>query len=128
MAIVTNDWTGSILASRWVDDTNAETPGRGNYFCAIEVITAVKFTALISEKIDDDSDGEAADDEGCSFILVSTALFEKEEEDGETSDDLLSPTEPPVFIEGIDISTGEEVDEVWKGDLETGVGAVLYDS
>ena len=73
-------------------------------------------------------DGEAADDEGCSFILVSTALFEKEEEDGETSDDLLSPTEPPVFIEGIDISTGEEVDEVWKGDLETGVGAVLYDS
>lgn len=61
MAIVTNDWTGSIVASRWVDDTNAETPGRGNYFCAIEVITAVKFTALISEKIDDDSDGEAAD-------------------------------------------------------------------
>ena len=61
MAIVTNDWTGSILASRWVDDTNAETPGRGNYFCAIECITATTFTALISEKIDDDSDGEAAD-------------------------------------------------------------------
>ena len=60
--------------------------------------------------------------------MVSIALFEKEEEDGETSGDLLSPTEPPVFIEGIDISTGEEVDEVWKGDLETGVGAVLYDS
>ena len=61
MAIVTNDWTGSIVASRWVDDTNAETPGRGNYFCAIECITATTFTALISEKIDDDSDGEAAD-------------------------------------------------------------------
>lgn len=61
MAIVTNDWTGSILASRWVDDTNAETPGRGNYFCAIECITATTFTALISEKIDDDSDGEAPD-------------------------------------------------------------------
>ena len=61
MAIVTNDWTGNILASRWIDDTNAETPGRGNYFCAIECITATTFTALISEKIDDDSDGEAAD-------------------------------------------------------------------
>lgn len=61
MAIVTNDWTGSILASRWVDDTNAETPGRGNYFCAIEVITAVKFTALISEKINNDSDPDTAD-------------------------------------------------------------------
>mgnify|MGYP003126639013 CR=1 FL=1 len=61
MAIVTNDWTGQIVASRWVDDTGAETPGRGTYFCAIEVIAAVKFTALISEKIDDDSDGEAAD-------------------------------------------------------------------
>tara|TARA_R100000700_G_C3086489_1_gene89788 strand:+ start:49 stop:378 length:330 start_codon:yes stop_codon:yes gene_type:complete len=61
MAIVTNDWTGSIVASRWIDDTNAETPGRGNYFCAIECITATTFTALISEKIDDDSDGEAAD-------------------------------------------------------------------
>ena len=61
MAIVTNDWTGSIVASRWVDDTNAETPGRGNYFCAIECITATTFTALISQKIDDDSDGEAED-------------------------------------------------------------------
>jgi len=61
MAIVTNDWTGSIVASRWIDDTSAETPGRGNYFCAIECITATTFTALISEKIDDDSDGEAAD-------------------------------------------------------------------
>jgi len=61
MAIVTNDWTGSIVPSRWIYNTAAETPGRGNYFCAIEVITAVKFTALISEKIDDDSDGEAAD-------------------------------------------------------------------
>ena len=61
MAIVTNDWTGSIVASRWIDDTGAETPGRRTYFCAIEVIAAVKFTALISEKIDDDSDGEAAD-------------------------------------------------------------------
>ena len=48
-------------ASRWIDDTGAETPGRGTYFCAIEVIAAVKFTACISEKIDDDSDGEAAD-------------------------------------------------------------------
>ena len=67
MAIVTNDWTGSILASRWVDDTNAETPGRGNYFCAIEVITAVKFTALISEKIDDDSDGD--DHVDCCLLL-----------------------------------------------------------
>ena len=61
MAIVTNDWTGSILASRWIDDTNAETPGRGNYFCAIEVITAVKFTALISEKINNDSDPDTTD-------------------------------------------------------------------
>ena len=61
MAIVTNDWTGSIVASRWIDDTGAETPGRGTYFCAIECITATTFTALISEKIDDDSDGEAAD-------------------------------------------------------------------
>ena len=61
MAIVTNDWTGNILASRWIDDTNAETPGRGNYFCAIECITATTFTALISQKIDDDSDGEAED-------------------------------------------------------------------
>jgi len=61
MAIVTNDWTGSIVASRWVDDANAETPGRGNYFCAIECITATTFTALISQKIDDDSDGEAED-------------------------------------------------------------------
>ena len=61
MAIVTNDWTGQIIASRWIDDTNAETPGRGTHFCAIECITATTFTALISEKIDDDSDGEAAD-------------------------------------------------------------------
>jgi len=61
MAIVTNDWTGSIVASRWIDDDVAETPGRGTYFCAIECITATTFTALISEKIDDDSDGEAAD-------------------------------------------------------------------
>ena len=60
MAII-RDWTANIVASRWIDDTNAETPGRGNYFCAIEVITATTFTALISEKIDDDSDGEAAD-------------------------------------------------------------------
>jgi|TARA_R100000084_G_scaffold61928_1_gene26511 hypothetical protein len=60
MAII-RDWTANIVASRWVDDTNAETPGRGNYFCAIECITATTFTALISEKIDDDSDGEAAD-------------------------------------------------------------------
>ena len=61
MAIVTNDWTGQIIASRWIDDTNAETPGRGTHFCAIECITATTFTALVSEKIDDDSDGEAAD-------------------------------------------------------------------
>jgi len=61
MAIVTNDWTGQILASRWIDDTNAETPGRGTHFCAIECITATTFTALVSQKIDDDSDGEAAD-------------------------------------------------------------------
>ena len=61
MAIVTNDWTGKILASRWIDDTNAETPGRGTYFCTIECIAATTFTALVSEKIDDDSDGEAAD-------------------------------------------------------------------
>ena len=61
MAIVTNDWTGQILASRWIDDTNAETPGRGTHFCAIECITATQFTALVSQKIDDDSDGEAAD-------------------------------------------------------------------
>jgi len=61
MAIVTNDWTGQILASRWVDDTGAETPGRGTHFCAIECITATTFTALVSQKIDDDSDGEAAD-------------------------------------------------------------------
>jgi hypothetical protein len=61
MAIVTNDWTGKILASRWIDDTSAETPGRGTYFCAIECIAATTFTALVSEKIDDDSDGEAAD-------------------------------------------------------------------
>ena len=67
MAIVTNDWTGSIVASRWIDDTNAETPGRGNYFCAIEVITAVKFTALISEKVteyDTDTDSEPANSYG----------------------------------------------------------------
>ena len=67
MAII-RDWTANILASRWVDDTNAETPGRGNYFCAIECITATTFTALISEKVteydtDSDSDGEInADD------------------------------------------------------------------
>ena len=61
MAIVTNDWTGQIIASRWIDDTNAETPGRGTHFCAIECITATTFTALVSEKIDDDSEGEAAD-------------------------------------------------------------------
>ena len=61
MAIVTNDWTGQILASRWIDDTGAETPGRGTHFCAIECITATTFTALVSQKIDDDSDGEAAD-------------------------------------------------------------------
>ena len=60
MAII-RDWTANIVASRWVDDGDAETPGRGNYFCAIECITATTFTALISEKIDDDSDGEAAD-------------------------------------------------------------------
>ena len=61
MAIVTNDWTGQIVASRWIDDTGAETPGRGTHFCAIECITATTFTALVSQKIDDDSDGEAAD-------------------------------------------------------------------
>ena len=61
MAIVTNDWTGQIVASRWIDDTSAETPSRGTYFCAIECITATTFTALISQKIDDDSDTEAAD-------------------------------------------------------------------
>ena len=50
MAIVTNDWTGQILASRWIDDTGAETPGRGTHFCAIECITATTFTALVSQK------------------------------------------------------------------------------
>ena len=79
MAIVTNDWTGNIVASRWIDDTNAETPGRGNYFCAIEVITAVKFTALISEKMkeydtDSDSSGsiDASDTPSDNSIYINT--------------------------------------------------------
>ena len=57
-----NICTDSIVASRWVDDGNAETPGRGNYFCAIEVIAAATFDQLISKKIaeydtDTDSSG-----------------------------------------------------------------------
>jgi hypothetical protein len=61
MAIVTNDWTGSIVASRWVDDGDAETPGRGNYFCAIEVIAAATFDQLISEKMDEyDTDTDSS--------------------------------------------------------------------
>ena len=46
-----NICTDSIVASRWVDDGNAETPGRGDYFCAIEVIVAATFDQLISKKI-----------------------------------------------------------------------------
>ena len=79
MAIVTNDWTGSIVASRWIDDTNAETPGRGNYFCAIECITATTFTALISEKMkeydtDSDSSGaiDASDTPSLNSIYINT--------------------------------------------------------
>ena len=67
MAIATNDWTGKIVASRWVDDTSAETPGRGTHFCAIEVITAATFTALISEKVTEyetDTDSVAANNYG----------------------------------------------------------------
>ena len=57
-----NMCTDSIVASRWVDNQNAETPGKGSYFCAIEVITAAKFSALISKKIaeyDTDTTGDS---------------------------------------------------------------------
>ena len=79
MAIVTNDWTGSIVASRWVDDGSEETPGRGNYFCAIEVITAATFDQLISEKMkeydtDSDSSGaiDASDTPSLNSIYINT--------------------------------------------------------
>ena len=79
MAIVTNDWTGQILASRWIDDTNAETPGRGTHFCAIECITATTFTALVSEKIrehdtDTDSSGaiNASDTYSSNSVYINT--------------------------------------------------------
>ena len=79
MAIVTNDWTGQIVASRWIDDTNAETPGRGTHFCAIECITSTTFTALISHKMleydtDTDSSGaiNADDTPSSNSIYINT--------------------------------------------------------
>ena len=74
-----NICTDSIVASRWVDDGNVETPGRGDYFCAIEVIVAATFDQLISKKIaeyDTDTTGDskitASDTPSDNSIYINT--------------------------------------------------------